>query len=99
MAPKIRYDAAAMQIKADEAAEKEIQTLARDGVVLPSSAEVSCEYLGVLKDEAFTLDARPTLRSTVGYKWSYRDNTVDITQTKRSRYDYASEHGSTLPEQ
>ena len=99
MAPKIRYDAAVVQTKADEAAEKEIQTLAREGVELPASAEVSCEYLGVLNDEAFTLERTPALRSTVGYKWSYRDNTVDVTQTKRSRYDYAVEHGSTLPEQ
>ena len=78
MAPKIQYDAANMQIQADATAEKEIQTVTQDGVRLPPSAEVSCEYLGVLKDDGFTLDARPTLRSTVGYKWSYRDNTHDI---------------------
>ena len=47
MAPKIIYDAADMQIKADEAAEKEIQGLVRDGVDLPPSAEVTCEYVGV----------------------------------------------------
>ena len=74
MAPKIQYDAANMQIQADATAEKEIQIVIQDGVRLPPSAEVSCEYLGVLKDDGFTLDARPTLRSTVGYKWSYRDN-------------------------
>ena len=79
MAPKILYDAAEMQTKADEAAEKEIQSVTREGVELPPSAEVSCEYLGVLKDDGFTLDARPTLRSTVGYKWSYRDKMVDVT--------------------
>ena len=66
MAPKIRYDAAAMQTKADESAEKEIQTLAAEGVELPSSAEVTCEYLGVLKDEALTLERASALRSTVG---------------------------------
>ena len=66
MAPKIRYDAAAIQIKADESAKKENQTLAREDAEIPSSAEVSCEYLGVLKDDAFTLDGTPTLRSTVG---------------------------------
>ena len=71
MAPKIQYDAANMQIQADATAEKEIQIVFQDGVRLPPSAEVSCEYLGVLKGDGFTLDARPTLRSTVGYKWSY----------------------------
>ena len=40
MAPKIRYDAAEMQAKANEVAEKEIRVLAREG------AEVACEYLG-----------------------------------------------------
>ena len=50
-------------------------------------------------DAGFTLERSPTLRSTVGYKWSYRDNTVNVTQTKKARYDYAAEHGFTLPEQ
>ena len=95
MAPKICYDAAEMQTKADESAEKAIQTVFQDGVRLPQSAEVSCEYLGVLTDDGFTLDARPTLRSTVGYKWSYRDNVVDVTETKRARYDYAAENSTT----
>ena len=99
MAPKIQYDAANMQIQADATAEKEIQIVIQDGVRLPPSAEVSCEYLGVLKDDGFTLDARPTLRSTVGYKWSYRDDAYDITQTKKARYDYAAEHGASSPEQ
>ena len=79
MAPKIHYDAADMQTQADESAKKEIQLVVQDGVRLPQSAEVSCEYLGVLTDDGFTLDARPTLRSTVGYKWSYRDKMVDVT--------------------
>ena len=67
MAPKIRYDAARMQTKADESAEKAIQNLTREGIELPRSAEVTCEYLGVLKDDGFTLAKTPTLRSTVGY--------------------------------
>ena len=79
MAPKIRYDAADMQTQADESAKKEIQFVIQEGVRLPQSAEVSCEYLGVLEDNGFTLDVRPTLRSTVGYKWSYRDKMVDVT--------------------
>ena len=79
MAPKIRYDAAEMQTKADESAEKEIQNVTREGIELSRSAEVTCEYLGILKDDGFKLDARPTLRSTVGYKWSYRDKMVDVT--------------------
>ncbi len=95
MAPKIRYDAANMQNQADESAEKEVQIVIQDGVRLSQSAEVSCEYLGVLKDDGFTLEAEPTLRSTVGYKWSYRDDTIDITQTKKARCDYAAEHGTT----
>ena len=97
MAPKILYDAADMQTKADEAAGKEIESLVREGVVLPPSAEVICEYVGVLKDDVYTLDAKPNLRSTVGYKWSYRDKTVDVSQTKKARYDYSAEHGTSLP--
>ena len=99
MAPKIQYDAAEMQAKANLAAEKEVDCVTKEGVVLPRSAEVTCEYLGVLKDDGFTLEAKPTLRSTVGYQWSYRDRTVDVTQTKKIRYDYAAEHGCSLPEQ
>ena len=99
MAPKIRYDAAEMQAKANEVAEKEIRILTREGVELPRSAEVTCEYLGVLKDDGFTLEAKPTLRSTAGYKWSYRDNKIDVTQTKKARYDYSAEHSTSLPEQ
>ena len=83
MAPKIRYDAAEMQAKAQEVAEKEIRILAREGAELPRSAEVTCEYLGVLKDDGFTLEAKPTLRSTVGYKWSYRDNAVEVSTRKK----------------
>ena len=99
MAPKIRYDAAEMQVKANQAAEKEIRILAREGTELPRSAEVTCEYLGMLKDDGFTLEAKPTLRSTVGYKWSYRDNAVDVSHTKKARYDYSVEHNTSLPEQ
>ena len=92
MAPKIRYDAAHMQTKADDSAEKEIQNLTREGIELPRSAEVTCEYLGVLKDDAFTLAKTPTLRSTVGYKWSYRDNAHEKGQVRllrRARYQFA----------
>ena len=78
MAPKTLYDAAEMQAKANQTAEKELRILAREGAELPRSAEVTCEYLGVLKDDRFTFEAKPTLRSTVGYKWSYRDNAVDV---------------------
>ena len=34
MAPKIRYDAAEMQVKANQAAEKEIKSVTKEGVVL-----------------------------------------------------------------
>ena len=99
MAPKTLYDAAEMQAKANRAAEKETRILAREGAELPRSAEVTCEYLGVLKADGFTLEAKPTLRSTVGYKWSYRDNAVDVSHTKKARYDYSVEHNTSLPEQ
>ncbi len=45
MAPKIRYDAAEMQVKANQAAAKALRILAREGAELPRSAEVTCEYL------------------------------------------------------
>ena len=48
MAPKSLYDAAEMQAKANQAAGEEIRILAREGAELPRSAEVTCEYLGVL---------------------------------------------------
>ena len=99
MAPKIQYDAAEMQAKANEAARKGIESVTKEGVVLPRSAKVTCEYLGVLKDDGFTLAAKPTLRSTVGHKWSYRDNAVDVTVTKKARYDYSVEHNTSFPDQ
>ena len=58
MAPKIHYDAAEMQVKANQAAEKEIRILAREGTELPRSAEVTCEYLGMLKDDTDSLSRR-----------------------------------------
>ena len=99
MAPKIQYDAAVMQAKANKAVENDIENVAKEGMALPLSAEVTCEYLGVLKDDGFTLDEVPTLRSTVGYNWSYRDNNVAVSHTKKARYDYSAEHGTSLPEQ
>ena len=96
MAPKtLLYDAEEMQVKANQAAEKEIRILAREGTELPRSAEVTCEYLGVLKDDGFTLEAKPTLRYTVGCKWSYRDNAVDVSHTKKARYDYSVERNTS----
>ena len=38
MAPKIQYDAAEMQAKANQAAEKEIESVTKEGVMLPRSA-------------------------------------------------------------
>ena len=44
MAPKqIKYDAIAMQWKADESAVNELENLAQEGIELPRTAEVSCE--------------------------------------------------------
>ena len=75
MAPKqIKYDATAMQWKADESAVNELEILAQEGIDLPPTAEVSCEYLGPRTGDDFNLGARPIGRSTVGFKWSYRDN-------------------------
>ena len=99
MAPKIQYDPAEMQAKANKAVEDDIENVAKEGAVLPLSAVVTCEYLGVLKDDGFTLDVSPTLRSTVGYNWSYRDNTTAVSHTKKARYDYSAEYGTSLPEQ
>ena len=48
MAPKIQYDAAVMQAKANKAVENDIENVAKEGTVLPLSAEVTSEYLGVL---------------------------------------------------
>ena len=57
MAPKqIKYDAIAMQWKADESAVNELENLAQEGIALPRTAEVSCEYLGVHTDDGYTLD-------------------------------------------
>ena len=60
MAPKIQYDAAVMQAKANKAVENDIENVAKEGTVLPPSAEITCEYLGVLKDDGFTLGVAPT---------------------------------------
>ena len=60
MAPKILYDAAKVQTKADEAAEKDIQALVRGVVELLPSAELTCEYLGAQKNSS-EMHFAPTL--------------------------------------
>ena len=87
-----------VQSKADEYAVNALESLTEEDIELPRSAEVCCEYLGVRTRAGFALDARPIGRSTVGFKWSYRDDVVDVTQTVNVRYDYAVDHGSSLPE-
>ena len=58
MAPKqIKFDAIAMQWKADESAVNELENLAQEGIELPRTAEVSCEYLGIHTDDGYTLEA------------------------------------------
>ena len=60
--------------------------------------EITCEYLGAATADGYTLDRKPTLRCTVGVKWSYRDESTNESLTKRVRYDYYLSHGITFPE-
>ena len=71
MAPKQnKYDATAMQWKADESAVNELENLVQEGIDLSRTSEVSCEYLGLRPGDGFNLDAKPVGRSTVGFRWS-----------------------------
>ena len=44
--------------------------------------------MGAATPDGYTLDKQPTLRYTVGFKWSYRDESTNESLTKRVRYDY-----------
>ena len=95
MAPKTLYNAAEVQQKVTETAEKAFKTLEEEGWEFSESTEITCEYLGAATADGYTLDRKPTLRCTVGFKWSYRDESTNESLTKRVRYDYYLSHGIT----
>ena len=88
MAPKTLYNAAEVQQKVTETAGKTFKTLEEEGWEFSESTEITCEYLGAATAGGYTLDRKPTLRCTVGFKWSYRDESTNESLTKRVRYDY-----------
>ena len=88
MAPKTFYDAGEVQKKVTETAEKVFETLKEDGWEFSESTQLTCEFLGAATPDGYTLDKKPTLRCTVGFKWSYRDESTSKSFTKRVRYDY-----------
>ena len=98
MAPKTLYNAAEVQKKVTETAEKALETLKEEGWEFSGSTDITCEYLGAATADGYTLDKKPTLRCTVGFKWSYRDESTNESLTKRVRYDYYLSHGITFPE-
>ena len=98
MAPKTFYDAGEVQKKVTETAEKAVKTLKEEGWEFSESTEITCDYLGAATADGYTLDRKPTLRCTVGFKWSYRDESTNESLTKRVRYDYYLSHGITFPE-
>ena len=98
MAPTTLYDAGEVQKKVTETAEKALRTLEEEGWEFSESTEITCDYLGAATADGYTLDKKPTLRCTVGFKWSYRDESTNESLTKRVRYDYYLSHGITFPE-
>jgi len=98
MAPKTLYNAAEVQQKVTETAEKAVKTLEEEGWEFSETTEITCDYLGAATADGYTLDRKPTLRCTVGFKWSYRDESTNESLTKRVRYDYYLSHGITFPE-
>ena len=76
MAPKTFYDAGEVQKKVTETAEKAVKTLKEEGWEFSESTEITCDYLGAATADGYTLDRKPTLRCTVGFKWSYRDEST-----------------------
>ena len=85
MAPKTLYNAAEVQQKVTETAEKAFKTLEEEGWEFSESTEITCDYLGAATADGYALDKKPTLRCTVGFKWSYRDES-----TKREPYQEGS---------
>ena len=68
MAPKTSYDAGEVQKKATETAEKTFTTLKEEGWEFSESTQLTCEFLGVATPDGYSLDKKPTLRCTVGFK-------------------------------
>ena len=98
MAPKTFYDAAEVQKKVAETAAKSFNALKEEGWEFSESTQLTCEFLGAATPDVYTLDKKPALRCTVGFKWSYRDESTNESITKRVRYDYYLSHGITFPE-
>ena len=98
MAPKTFYDAGEVQKKVTETAEKVFETLKEEGWEFSESTQLTCEFLGAATPDGYSLDKKPALRCTVGFKWSYCDESTNESLTKRVRYDYYLSHGITFPE-
>ena len=98
MAPKTHYDAGEVQQEVNEAAAKEFENLKAEGWEFSESTELTCEYLGAATEDGYTLAKKPTLRSTIGLKWSYRDHCTVASLIKNVRYDYYLGHGISFPE-
>ena len=98
MAPKTHYDAGEVQQEVNEATAHVFENLKAEGWEFSESTELTCEYLGPLTDDGYTLTKKPTLRSTIGLKWSYRDHCTVASLIKNVRYDYYLGHGITFPE-
>ena len=98
MAPKTFYDAGEVPKKVTETAEKVFETLKEEGWEFSESTQLTCEFLGAATPDGYSLDKKPALRCTVGFKWSYCDESTNESLTKRVRYDYYLSHGITFPE-
>ena len=97
MAPKTFYDAGEVQKKVTYASDQVSKTLEEEGWEFSVWSEITCDYLSAATADGYTLAKRPTLRSTVGSRWSYRDENTNESLTKRVRFDYYLSHGITLP--
>ena len=85
MAPKTLYDAGEVQKKVTETGEKAVKTLKEEGWEFSESIEITCDYLGAATADGYTLDRQPALLCTVGFKWSYREESTNESLTKRVR--------------
>ena len=84
MAPKTLYNAAEVQQKVTETAEKAFKTLEEEGWEFSESTEITCDYLGAATADGNSLDIQPAPRCPVGFTWSYRD------ESKREPYQEGS---------
>ena len=72
MAPKTLYNAAEVQQKVTETAEKAFKTLEEEGWEFSETTEIKCDYLGAATADGYTLDRKPTLRCRVGFKVGWK---------------------------